>query len=202
MDRHRLDLADVGPDPLVQVQAWLDDAVAAGIIEPNAMTLATVGASGRPAARMVLLKEVRPDGLVFYTNRTSAKGRDLAGNPWAALVLHWRELGRQVRATGPVVIVDDTASDAYFATRPRGSQLSAWASHQSRVVPDRAALEGRLADRERRFAGAAVPRPPFWGGYRVAPEEVELWQGRPDRLHDRIRYRTGPAGWTLERLEP
>ncbi|MGH9062892.1 MAG: pyridoxamine 5'-phosphate oxidase [Acidimicrobiales bacterium] len=196
-------------DPLAQVRAWLDDATVAGIIEPNAMTLATAAPDGRPSARMVLLKAVDAGGLVFYTSRSSEKGRELAANPWAALVLHWRELGRQVRVTGPVAPTGDEDAAAYFATRPRGSQLATWASRQSEVLPSRAELEEEVEAMAARFNGGPVPLPPWWAGYRVGAETVELWQGRPDRLHDRIRYRRagtggapGAGAWVVDRLWP
>lgn len=200
--RETLDEADVLPDPLDQIREWLAQAVAAGIIEPTAMTLATATPDGRPSARMVLLKAVDDTGLVFYTNRTSAKGQELAANPWAAAVLHWRELGRQVRAAGPVAPISSEDSAAYFATRPRGSQLAAWTSHQSRVVPSRAALEERFGEMERRFAGVDVPLPSFWGGYRLTPDTIECWQNRADRLHDRLQWQRSTTGWALSRLAP
>ena len=200
--RRGLGEADVDPDPLTQLGRWLAEAVAAGCLEPNALTVATVGPDGRPRARVVLLKGLDARGLVFYTNFTSAKGQELAADPNVALVAHWPELERQVRATGRAAPVPAEEADAYFASRPLGSRLGAWASPQSEVVPDRAFLEARLAEAEARFADGAVPRPPHWGGYRVVPDAVELWQGRPNRLHDRLRYRRAPGGWVLERLAP
>ena len=191
----------MGVDPLATVQQWLDDATAAGIEEPTAMTLATATPDGAVSARMVLLRGLDDEGLVFYTNRRSAKGRQLEANPRAAVVLHWQPLGRQVRATGPVTEVDDATSDAYFASRPRGSQLSAWASAQSEVIADRAGLEDAVAALDRKYPDA-VPRPPWWGGYRLAPDEVELWTHRDNRLHDRQRFTRDGDGWRLDVLAP
>jgi len=202
--RATLAMADLDPDPIVQFNRWLAEA-AAVLEEPNAMTLATAGADGRPSARMVLLRAAAPAGFDFYSNHRSRKGLELAERPWAALVFHWPPLQRQVRVEGPVVLVPDEEADRYFAQRPRESQLGAWASPQSQAVPDRAWLEGRLADTAHRFQDAAVPRPPHWGGYRLRPEAIEFWQGRPGRLHDRLRYRQDPpasGGWRIERLAP
>jgi len=193
------DVGDVAPHPLVQFARWYEEAAA--VPQRDAMCLATV-ADGAPSARMVLLKGVDDRGLVFYTNHGSAKGRDVAANPAVALVFHWQPLGRQVRIVGWAERVGDADSDAYFATRERGSQLGAWASHQSTVLADRAELEARLAAVTARFADGPVPRPPWWGGYRVVPDAVELWQGRADRLHDRLRYLRGDGGWRVERLAP
>ena len=188
-------------NPLVTVRQWLDEATAAGLEEPSAMTLATATPDGVVSARMVLLRGLDDEGFVFYTNRHSAKGRDLAANPRAAAVMHWQPLGRQVRATGPVVETDDATSDAYFASRPRGSQLSAWASPQSDVIADRAVLTDAIAELERRFPDA-VPRPPWWGGYRIVPEVVELWTHRDNRLHDRQRFTRVGDAWHLDLLGP
>jgi pyridoxamine 5'-phosphate oxidase len=188
-------------DPIEILQQWIDDAAAAGIDEPGAMTVATATPEGVPSARMVLLRGVDERGLVFYTNRGSAKGRDLDRNPRAAAVLHWQPLGRQVRVTGPVVEVSDDESDAYFAARPRGSQLSAWASPQSEVIEDRGVLHEAVAQLERRYPDA-VPRPPWWGGYRIVPEVVELWTHRDNRLHDRQRYTRDGDGWRHDVLAP
>ena len=194
--------ADLDADPVVQFGRWFQAAAAAGLDEPNAMTLATATPDGRPSARMVLLKGVDADGFVFYSNYGSRKGQELAANPLAALVFWWAPLARQVRVEGPVERCAPEESAAYFATRPRGAQLGAWASPQSRVLADRAALERRVAELAARFAGA-VPPPPDWGGYRLRPQVVEFWQGRPDRLHDRLRYRRRPeGGWAVERLAP
>ncbi len=195
--------SDLPADPIALVRRWYADAQAAGVQQPDAMTLATATADGRPSARAVLLKGIDARGFVFYTNYESRKGRELDANPRAALVLLWLALDRQVRVTGDVARLDPEESDAYFATRPRGSQLGAWASQQSRPLADRADLEQRWQALDQRYGGAAVPRPPHWGGYRVEPDEVEAWQGRSNRLHDRFRYtRTGDDGWTHVRLQP
>ena len=196
-------LEDAAPaDPYPLFERWLDDAVMSGLALPNAMTLATVSASGKPAARMVLLKGVEHGGFVFYTNYESRKGRELDAHPYAALVFHWAPLERQVRIEGRVERVSEQASDAYFASRPLGSRRSAIASPQSSVVPDRAWLEAQAAEVARRY-GEGAPRPPFWGGYRVEPELIEFWQGRTDRLHDRLSYRREGAGrWCRQRLAP
>ena len=186
---------DVDPDPIRQFTAWHAEAGA-----PPEVALATATADGSPSARMVLLKGVDDRGFSFFTNYGSAKARDLADNPRAALLFHWQP-GRQVRVRGPVGRVGDEESDAYWATRPRGSQLGAWASRQSEVIASREELERRLAEVAARFPGD-VPRPPFWGGYRVVPEVVEFWHHRDDRLHDRLRYRRGEEGWVIERLSP
>lgn len=188
-------------DPIVTVREWLDEARAAGLPEPSAMTLATAMPGGEVAARMVLLRGLDGRGFVFYTNRRSAKGRDLAANPRAAAVLHWAPLGRQVRVTGSVAETSDEESDAYFAGRPRGSQLGAWASPQSDVIGDRAVLEAAVAELESRYPDA-VPRPPWWGGYRISPDVVELWTHRDNRLHDRQRFTRGGSGWRVDVLAP
>ena len=194
--------ADVAADPLQQFKSWFDAAAAAGLPLSNAMTLATVSAEGRPSARVVLLKGIEQGGFVFYTNYESHKARDLDARPQAALVFHWNALERQVRVAGRVERVRAEESDAYFATRPQGSQHSAWASPQSTVVESRAWLEARAQDYAARFK-SNVPRPSFWGGYRVLPESVEFWQGREDRLHDRLLYRRQADGtWQIERLAP
>jgi pyridoxamine 5'-phosphate oxidase len=194
---------DLLPDPIALVQRWFADAQAAGIEQADAMTLATATLGGRPSARAVLLKGIDARGFAFFTNYESRKGRELDANPCAALVLLWIPLQRQVRVTGSVARLDAEESDAYFATRPRGSQLGAWASEQSRPLPDRVELERRWEAVDERYGGGAVPRPPHWGGYRVEPDEIEVWQGRANRLHDRFAYtRTPDGGWTHVRLQP
>jgi pyridoxamine 5'-phosphate oxidase len=194
--------ADALADPIAQFQRWFDDAQRAGMHEPSAMALATVDAAGHPAARMVLLKGVDARGLAFYTNRDSRKARELLANPKAALVFWWGPLQRQVRFEGSIEEVAAAEADAYFGSRPRGSQIAAWSSTQSRPIPDRAALEAAVRRHEERFADGAVPRPPFWGGYRLVPAVVEFWHGRESRLHDRLRYTRTPEGWRIERLAP
>lgn len=197
-----LDPADCDPDPFVEVRRWIALAVDGGIPTPNAMTLATVDERGRPAARIVLLKEVDDRGFVFYTSYESRKARELAVSPSAALVLYWEPLHRQIRIEGAVERISDAESDAYFASRPRGSQLGAAASPQSQVLASRQELEERVAAIAAQVGDGPVPRPPTWGGYRVIPDLIELWQGQPSRLHDRVRYLRGDFGWRLDRLAP
>ena len=192
---------DLDPDPLTQLGRWLAEARAAGVELPEAMSLATATRDGAPSVRMVLLKDADDGGLTFYSGYGSRKGRELADNPRAALVLYWHALGRQVRAEGRVERLPAEQSDAYFRSRPLGSRLSAAVSPQSEVVTGREQLERAAAQLERR-AGDDVPRPESWGGYRLVPEEWEFWQHRADRLHDRFRYRPGPEGWIRERLAP
>jgi len=189
------------PDPIVEVRKWMRVAVDGGISTPNAMTLATVDDRGRPAARIVLLKEIDDRGFVFYTNYDSRKGRDLAAHPHAALVLYWEPLHRQVRVEGAIERVTGEESDAYFQSRPHGSRIGAIASPQSQVIPSRAVLEQQVATLTAQYPDA-VPRPASWGGYRVVPDAVELWQGQPSRLHDRVRYRRIGGAWVRERLAP
>lgn len=200
--RSALREASLPPGPMGLLTRWVRAAVRAGLPEPTAAALGTVDARGRPQVRFVLVKHVGEGGVTFFSNYASAKGRALAARPVAALTLWWPGLERQVRLAGRVTQVSPGESDAYFALRPRGAQLGAWASPQSRVVPDRGALERRLAAVTRRFEGRDVPRPPHWGGFRLAPGSVEFWQGRPDRLHDRLRYVRERGAWRLERLAP
>jgi len=192
-----LDPASCDPDPFVEVKRWMQTAVDAGIGTPNAMTLATVDEHGRPAARIVLLKDIDARGFVFFTNYDSRKGRDLAAHPRAALVLFWEPLHRSVRIEGAIERVTAAESDAYFASRPRGSQVGAIASPQSQVIVDRAELEARVG-----AVTGELARPAHWGGYRVLPEMIELWQGQPSRLHDRVRYQLQGGAWMRDRLAP
>jgi pyridoxamine 5'-phosphate oxidase len=194
---------DLAADWPTQFAAWFADATAFGLPEPNAMIVATASGDGRPSARTVLLKGYDGRGFVFYTNYTSRKGAEVAANPAASLVFPWFPMQRQVIVTGAVEYVSRAETEAYFATRPRGSQLGAWASPQSQIVPDRAAVEAGLAAAIERFgADRPVPPPPHWGGLRVQPETVEFWQGRSSRLHDRLRYRWTGSDWVVERLAP
>jgi pyridoxamine 5'-phosphate oxidase len=202
-ERGVLDADSVAADPFEQFGHWFDTALAAELLEPYAMTVATVGIDGQPSARIMLLRGWDERGFVFYTNYESQKGHEIAHTPRAALLFYWAPLEQQIRIEGTVERIAGADSDAYFGQRPRGHQLSAWASHQSSVVPDRAYLETKMREYERTYPGD-VPRPDYWGGYRVKPNRLEFWQGRPDRVHDRILYRralaTGP--WIIERLSP
>jgi pyridoxamine 5'-phosphate oxidase len=201
--RRGLSETEVDPDPIRQFDSWFDEAVRGNLMEPNAAALATATRDGRPAVRMVLLKGFDTRGFVFYTDFSSPKARDLAVNPRASLCFWWPELERQVRVDGRVTKVSTEEADLYFQTRPRESQLAAWASDQSAVVKNRGLLEERLAELEDRFADQDVPRPDMWGGFRLAPSAMEFWQGREHRLHDRIHYTLRDDGrWTMERLAP
>ncbi|GAB3886606.1 pyridoxamine 5'-phosphate oxidase [Spirosoma agri] len=197
-----LDTADVLVDPIAQFRVWFDAALQANIPEPNAMYVSTVTADGRPDGRIVLLKDVSEAGFVFYTNYESRKGQELISHPFATLTFFYQALERQIRIEGRVEKVSAQESDAYFGSRPRGSQIGAWVSHQSSVIESRDVLENRQNEIEARFAGQPIPRPPYWGGFRIVPDAVEFWQGRPSRLHDRIRYRQEAGHWLIERLAP
>ena len=197
-----LDIGDVVPNPLEQWRRWHDEAFEAGVTEPNAMVLSTVDADGAPDSRTVLVRGADERGLAFYTNYESAKSEHLNSNPRVAAAFPWFDLHRQVRVRGHVELMSVDESDDYFASRPRSSQIGAWASPQSQVISDRDELDRLVADVELTFDGVDVPRPAFWGGWRIAPDEWEFWQGRPSRLHDRLRYRIDPTGWIIDRLAP
>jgi pyridoxamine 5'-phosphate oxidase len=199
---HGLDKVDVLPSPIDQFRVWFEAALGAGVPEPNAMNISTVTAEGRPDGRIVLIKDVSDEGFVFYTNYESRKGRELIERPFAALTFFYPELERQIRIEGTVEKVSAEESDSYFNSRPRGSQIGAWVSNQSTVVASRDVFENRQRELETQFEGQPVPRPPHWGGFRVVPDTLEFWQGRPSRLHDRIRYRKEGQSWFIERLSP
>ena len=195
---------ELDPEPVALLERWLQDAVRAGLYDPTAMVLSTVSATGRPSSRMVLCKGLSEQGLDFFTNYSSRKGEELAGQPHVAVVFPWHPLQRQVRVEGTATRLSEAESDAYFATRPRESQLGAWASPQSKVVESRQVLDRRYADAVARFGDGPVARPPYWGGFRIVPETFEFWQGRQGRLHDRFRYRWVATWgrWQSERLAP
>lgn len=193
----------VDPDPLKQFEIWMDEALKANVPDPHAMVLSTVSRSGKPSARVVLLRDISSGGLVFYTNYDSRKGEEIRENAKAAVVFFWHELDRQVRAEGEITRTDNAESDRYFASRPRPSQLAAWASQQSRVLSGRQELERRFGELETEFEGHVIPRPENWGGYRIRLHAVEFWQGRPNRLHDRILYTLNDSNnWVISRLAP
>jgi len=200
--RAGLNEAAVDPDPVAQFHEWFENVIDANLHEPNAMILATATEDGKPSARTVLLKGYDERGFVFYTNYEGRKARELEANPHCALLFYWGELERQVRIEGRASRISDEESDAYFASRPRGSRLGAWASQQSRPVGDRSVLEERVEALEAEYEAREVPRPPFWGGYRVEPEVIEFWQGRENRLHDRLVYTRTGDGWQIQRLQP
>lgn len=201
--RQTLELADLSPDPIQQFDRWWQEVLAAEIPEPNGMTLATATPAGKPSARIVLLKGFDARGFVFYSNHLSRKGEEIEANPQAALVFWWEPLERQVRIEGTIGKIDPQESDAYFYSRPRSSRLGAWASDQSQMIDGREGLESRLQDLERQYGDTeAIPRPPHWGGFRVVPDRIEFWQGRPSRLHDRLCYLKQSEGWSIVRLSP
>jgi len=197
-----IDPETLDPDPFRQFDAWLADAIAAGMPSADAFALATAGIDGAPSVRMVLLRGHGPDGFSFYTNRHSRKGRDLAANPRGAALFHWPLLERQLRLSGTIEALPDGESEAYFAGRPRGHRISAWASEQGQPIANRSELLTRVADLEKRFPGERVPLPPGWGGYRLRPDRFEFWVSRADRLHDRVEYERTPDGWARRRLQP
>lgn len=200
--RGALDEPDMPPEPLTLFRAWMQGAIEAGELEPNAVALATAGADGRPQVRFVLLKDATEAGFVFFTNYESAKGRDLEAVPHASMAFWWPQVERQVRVDGDVSKLPEADSDVYFASRPRGSQLSTWAARQGEAIESRAPLEQAMTEAAARYEGNDVPRPPYWGGYVLSPTRMEFWQGRDDRLHDRFEYRREGSGWLHRRLAP
>ena len=194
---------DMDPDPVVQFRKWYEDALNSRSIQPDAITVASATKDGKPSARMMLLKDVDVDGFVFYTNQESRKGEEFSKSAQVALVFWWPLLERQVRVEGIIEIISDSEADSYFKTRPRGSQLAAWASHQSQVISSREALDDRFSELDALYKGRDIPRPPYWVGYRLRHSTIEFWEGRPNRLHDRLRYRQVEGeGWVIERLSP
>ena len=203
VSHHILEIKDLDPNPLKQCERWIQFAAEAGFYQPNAMTLGTVSSLGQPSLRVVLLKDISTDGFIFYTNYESRKAQEMAGNQQVGLLFYWDQLERQIRIEGKVKKVDEAINQAYFATRPRESQIGAWASPQSMVIPDRELLLDRVKEVEQRYIQSEVPCPLFWGGYLVVPDAVEFWQGQAGRLHDRLRYvRQQNTGWKIERLAP
>jgi pyridoxamine 5'-phosphate oxidase len=197
-----LDIDDLKPNPFDQFQSWYDEAIKASIIEPNAMSLSTVSKEGKPSCRTVLLKKFDQSGFVYFTNLQSRKSKEVKEIPFAAALFYWKELERQVTIEGSVEEADRKEVETYFASRPKGSQLSAWASSQDQIIPSRKVLEDAYRELEKQYLDQKVPLPPFWGGFRIRPIRFEFWQGRPDRLHDRFQYVASPSGWTIERLSP
>ena len=201
-DKDTLDIKDLNADPVVQFEYWFDEAMGAAVPEPHAFMIATVDGEGKPSARIVLLRNADQNGFVFFTNYNSRKGHNVEINPNVSATFFWQELQRQVRVEGTIEKISAAESDDYFASRPRESQIGAWASNQSEELASREALEQRIADLTQQYEGQTVPRPPHWGGYRIKPNRVEFWQGRPSRLHDRFLYNLQNGSWTIKRLNP